>query len=871
MDTTRCIRITAISVDPAAHAVETAAAHELRDYLGRMGGGQLPVLAPNDPALPGAGVVFVGGSDTAVRRGLCQAGELASLAADAFVVRSRDGQVLAAGGGYRGTVYAVYRLLEHLGCRFYHEELEIVPDQGDCRIPATLELADSPAFEWRAMWGTVPTLKAALSPGEWPAAIQDIELPKMMAIPQGGFWHHTLGFLLPASDQPPEYLAMLGGERRVVDPARQQYCLSNPGFLRLATEAALRWMDEDTDPVYYPIHYGDVGNFCECDSCRAMYAEQGSITDAVIGFLNHIAAEAETRHPEKFLTILAYWGTRNPPVRQRPRANLLIVFCAISECQARPWSHPVNQRLHVCRDLERWIELHPLGPQGIITFEYPTTYYFAGYPYPALYAHAENLRYYRRLGLRGVYICGLTRGHLLPLYSYVISRLLWNPERDPGALIDEFSRAWYGPAAEPMGQYVDLLHRSATASSSQGVMDCHAGPGQLFFRELWTRELLDQAEELLSRAEDAADTPAVRQRVAGEYWGLLFTDLYLHAASARNLTPDTSPRGYSTAAPTEADYRRMATLLRLCQELERPWDVEKRRQYSLTAIVGFEPTATPWWTCPRVQQLMEDPRRVWEEDVRQHADRLARHVAVLENEHTQVVLIPALGGRIWRLYAQAAGVDLLRREPVPWHLLEGGAHSTTHVEIGGYEEYAGELYGAPGWAEWYACTVTPDGDSATLTAQVDGGLELRRIVRLLATEPGIEVESRLTNSGDATRQGVVLRAHPEFVLDGVADEPVLLVRQADGIWAERAPVSETWLSGPDLPAGAWGLVDRTRNVGVIDEFDLDQVKRCYLYIRGDGSAYNLELFSVKRDLHPGEWLELRHRYALRHGPWLERT
>jgi len=115
-------------------------------------------------------------------------------------------------------------------------------------------------------------------------------------------------------------------------------------------EAVLRWIESNPDPVYYPVHYGDTGQFCQCERCKAWY------------------------------------------------------------------------------ELERWIAMHPLGAQGIITFEYPTTYYYVGYPYPALYAFAENLKYYRRLGIRGVYICGLTDGHLVHLYSYVMPRLMWNPD-----------------------------------------------------------------------------------------------------------------------------------------------------------------------------------------------------------------------------------------------------------------------------------------------------------------------------------------------------------------------------------------------------------------------------------------------------------
>lgn len=159
------------------------------------------------------------------------------------------------------------------------------------------------------------------------------------------------------------------------DPRHQQYCLSNPGLLSLMTEAVLQWIAENPGRLYYPVHHGDVVRYCECD-----------------------------------------------------------------ECQARPWSAPVNMKLDVLADLEGWIAVHPLGPKGIIAFEYPTAQGLCGLPFPALYAFVENMRHYQELGLRGVHICGISRwSHLAHLYSYIISRILWNPDYDLTKLIEDFS------------------------------------------------------------------------------------------------------------------------------------------------------------------------------------------------------------------------------------------------------------------------------------------------------------------------------------------------------------------------------------------------------------------------------------------------
>jgi hypothetical protein len=857
--------LTGIALSAGAHAVEKAAAQELQRMLARMGGGELPLREIGRDPLPDRGLLYLGQSPAALQRGLYTEAEMADLGPDGFVLRAHQGNLLVAGGGYRGTVYAVYRLLETLGCRFYAEELEVVPQGGPVTIPASLHITDRPAFEWRASWITQSPMKAGLSPGEWEARVGEVPLPKMMAIPPGGFWHHTMGFLMPAAkwyDSHPEYFALIRGERRRVEPAVQQYCLSNPNFRRDLTQAVLQWMEENPDPLYYPVHYGDVGNFCECKACQALYAEKGSVTDAVIWFLNQIAQEVEPKHPDKFLTILAYWGTRRPPVNVRPARNLLIVFCAISECQARPWSAPINRRLNVQQDLERWIALHPLGPKGIITFEYPCTYHYVGYTYPTLYAFAENLRYYQRLGLRGVYVCGLTRGHLVHLYSYVIPRLMWNPQRELAPLLEEFTQAWYGRAGKAMYAYVDTLHRAAISSQSEGVMDCHAGPGQRFFRELLTPELLDQLYGHFAEAEAQAESDVVRRRIGLEKWGLLFTDLFLHGRAGSDLIPEATESGFRVQVPREEDYRKRAELLRLTQLFNRPWEVAPHAGFTLSALIGFEPTASPWWECPRIRALLEDPAAAYRKDVQGRREALEQHLVALENEHLKVILVPSLGGRLWRLYAKSWGEDLLWRGTLPWHLLESGANPAQYVNLGGYEEYAGEEWASPGWAEKYDCKVADDRQSATLSAALPSGLVLRRTVTLLPDRPGVAIASELHNPSPETVAGAALRSHPQFRFGAGQPGLALRVRGRDGRWSQQPLATETWFRGDQLPQGAWGVTDPATGASLINEFDPAQVRACYVYVSPAGESYNLELFSPSQDLPPGATLRLEHRYVL---------
>jgi len=394
-------------------------------------------------------------------------------------------------------------------------------------------------------------------------------------------------------------------------------------------------------------------------------------------------------------------------------------------------------------------------------------------------------------------------------------------------------------------------------------MDCHAGPGQQFFRELFKREWLDKrVYPLFERAERQAESDLIRRRVWREKWGVLFTDLFLHVQLGRDLMPDGSERGYTRQMPTLDSYKRLAELLRLTRALERSWVVEPHpwRRFTLSDLIGFEPTRSPWWECPQVRRLMENPESLYEQEQRAFSEQeVARYLVRLESPHLILDLVPNLGGRIWRLYSKAHGKDLLWRGKLEWRLLQSGHRGDQYLNYGGYEEYVGERFGAPGWSERYECVVSPDGRGATLTTTLRNGLQVTRVLSLSESEPSVTIETRVTNTSNQTVANVVLRTHPQFLVE--REGLMLLVRNAQGEWQERAVTGETFLQGVEMPAGAWGLKDTRQGIVLLNEFEPAQVRQAYLYT----SPYfsNLELFSQGRNLAPGESLVLRHRYVVR--------
>jgi hypothetical protein len=293
----------------------------------------------------------------------------------------------------------------------------------------------------------------------------------------------------------------------------------------------------------------------------------------------------------------------------------------------------------------------------------------------------------------------------------------------------------------------------------------------------------------------------------------------------------------------------------------RPWVVNPRdwHHYTLSSMVGFEPEGQQWWNDRRIRMLMEEPDGAFRQAQDQDQERRGRLV-VLENQDLQAIVVPALGGRLWRLYHKGLQADLLRRSPLPVGGLEKGLPESAYVSLGGYEEYTARKFGSTGWGQAYQSEVAADGRSVTLTAVFANGLKLVRTVSLAADKPELTVDSRLENPSAQTVKDVVLRAHPEFLPLTAGEKPELHVRGADGAWKTVAYQSgESTLGGDNRPQGAWALRFPKTGLRLENAFEPAQVETCFFY---SSSAFcNLELFSPSRDLAPGESLVLRHRYA----------
>ena len=99
-------------------------------------------------------------------------------------------------------------------------------------------------------------------------------------------------------------------------------------------------------------------------------------------------------------------------------------------------------------------------------------------------------------------------GEMEPLRAYLLAKLLWNPDADVPALTREFLAAYYGPAADALARYVNLMQQQvATTNVHAHIFD---SPKAKYLN----KEFLAAANTVLDQAEQkAAGDDAILKRV----------------------------------------------------------------------------------------------------------------------------------------------------------------------------------------------------------------------------------------------------------------------------------------------------------------------------------------------------------------------
>ena len=503
------------------------AAAELQYFIEKISGAKLPILSGPGNAAPVH--IYVGASSHTKRLGVSDEG----LKYDAFKMVSGDNWFVLLGRdvelgnptpfgrnngrykGYslskddgRGSLNAVYAFLRTLGCRWYFpgEIGEILPKLETVALPQVNETV-RPDFAMRHMYQYYNVFYNTHDDEEllWQFRLGFNSGREVMGTTVG----HGINAVHRSAEvkkNHPEWFAIWGGERAInAGHGAGAPCLSSEGLFKANVEY-VRSMFDRGEPMISVAPCDGYGSLCQCELCKGKDTPDrgwnGVLSDYVWDYVNRVAAEVYKTHPDKKITCIAYSTYLLPPLKiEKLSPNVVIILCRWRSDFINPVVHERYKKL-----LNSWLEKAP--SKQVFIWDYylhgrPEGSRYAGIPVYFTRIIDEDLKSLK--GISGGEFIECIRNwpadnrpwHALAcnhLNVYVTARLWWDADQDLDALLEEYYKNFYGPAAEEMKAFVDYSETN-------------------WPRSLKDATVIDRFVELLGAAQAAAGDTIYGKRI----------------------------------------------------------------------------------------------------------------------------------------------------------------------------------------------------------------------------------------------------------------------------------------------------------------------------------------------------------------------
>ena len=404
----------------------------------------------------------------------------------------------------------------------------VVPDQSEWKMPAKIDIRESPSFNTRR-WTMGKTLD------------KDIQLMYMGESGRNIAWHELGRLINPAKygKTHPEYFPLVKGKRYTRPRSllsNWQPCLGNPEVQRICAEHLVKRSPSSAgDAASLAVNDGG-GNMCECELCKAL-DEPGGVTpdnysNRFFRFYEKVLDLARQQKPDAKALILLYAAnTRLVPSHARIHPGIIGMG-----------TNPVNFDEFARRGLKQ---------MGLWDHQFD-------YRYPLIPHYpkrlAGNLRHLYKIGLREyfgeIYMIHAANGPK----QYILGRLLWNIDSDVDEVMKEYCAKAFGKEAAPfvkayydLWEQVDIRMRERRAKArpaakkaeeTEGIQRSPWAP-YYHIDAFWGLEQgdTDKMAELLKQAAAARMTDLERRRlqIVANYFEYVrcLADRYLIAEQLR--------------------------------------------------------------------------------------------------------------------------------------------------------------------------------------------------------------------------------------------------------------------------------------------------------------------------------------------------
>ena len=387
---------------------------------------------------------------------------------------------------------------------------EVVPSLKSLKLKPGFH-TDRPAFAIRVLkYGIEPTWGRRMKLGQSVDYITGHSFNKLVP-PAKYFAAH------------PEYYALVSARNwigsadkpKVAARSPLQICTTNPEVRKIVAEALASKNTEAMQSIMANDGYG----FCECELCKKLDREPWTdiytypnLSDRMWDFARDVAVQARKLNPKTKILFGAYAFYDKPPVKLDGMPDNISILKCIWGGGVKDWKATEDEFSRFSRLGKLWLYEY----WGAYTQSLPWNLI------PAIEKECKLLKKYGGLGMRTENSPAFASSGLV---NYVGAKLLWNPDADVNALIDDYCKAGFGPAAPEMKAYFALVEKCTAeiyrrrAFGYTGLMIM--GP------KVYDREFFRQADELFRKASKKPLSAQERARIQYVRYGLEYARMYV--------------------------------------------------------------------------------------------------------------------------------------------------------------------------------------------------------------------------------------------------------------------------------------------------------------------------------------------------------
>lgn len=503
-----------IVVSESAAEVEKNAAEILAEYLKKICSAEFGIVTDSVPPAEKEIVIGATNRDGEISIDRSEFGD------DGVRILTAGKKLFLTGGKKSGSIYSVYTFLEdYLGCRWFTSDLTVIPEAEKLAI-GQIDYSFVPPFRLRQTYWSFSAADGdfcskhklhgvmAYVPDELGGCGADYAVNSV----------HTLQWIITRDmfEEHPEYFGCDDKGNRSMN---RQPCLSNDDVFRLTVDFARNFFSQyDT---IFSVSQNDGMSFCQCDKCKAFNKAHGGTDSAsMIDFVNRVAAAVREEYPDARFETLAYQDTLTPPENLEIADGVVIRMCPINGCVLHDFGDPLcRENAKFSKALNGWAKL----TENIYMWNYSTDFQYYYALFPNITSLQKRYQYFRDNNVVAVFDngCGdnLPAGEFHELKTYLVLKLLWDPDTDIERHISEFCAAYYGEAGSDVVEFINKFEKSVNGykplAFSSAHMTCQDGGEALENHTALTESEIRKLNKIMERAESRSLSADEAHRLEG--------------------------------------------------------------------------------------------------------------------------------------------------------------------------------------------------------------------------------------------------------------------------------------------------------------------------------------------------------------------